>query len=197
MSPAHAWWAPALNPLGLSQGDLLAPVPIGTSRVPVGFIGRDSWPRQGKNYWPEYEEFQPGKNAPTGLFLAKGTLAHCLVISHSCELDDKPNVGRVIVAPVGSIERVPDSGFRERIMAGARRAFMPLPGTPKIGDAYADLRAITFVERALVPDANRVASMTEEGVYRLQAQVVGYFSRLEPEDVLKMLPAAANEDQGG
>jgi hypothetical protein len=186
MTAAPGWWAPQLNPLGLSQGDLLAPAPIGTARVPPGYIGKDSWPRGGRNYWPEYPEFQPGKNDPSGLFLAKGSMANCIVISHSCELDDKPNVGRVLVAPARPIEVVPDVGFRERIMAGARRAFMPLPGVPERGDMYADLRMIAYVERALVPDANRLHSMTDEAVLRLQAQIVGFFSRLEPADIAKL-----------
>jgi len=54
---------------------------------------------------------------------------------------------------------------------------MPLPGVPQLGDYYADLRCLMWLDRKIVDQNKRIASMSEEGVLRLQAQLIGFFTR--------------------
>ncbi len=54
-----------------------------------------------------------------------------------------------------------------------------LPGTAKT--LYADLRAIVTLDRELVNAYNRVASLSDTWVQRLQAQIIAFFTRLEPD----------------
>ena len=63
-------------------------------------------------------------------------------------------------------------------------AFLPLPDVPELGDYYADLRLIHPVDRRFLRDDSRLASMTDEATLRLQAQLVGFFTRKRLDDDL-------------
>ena len=189
-----AWWAAQLNSKGLTQGDIIAPVPIGTARVPVTFLGRDVWPRREKNYWPQTPELSPFHTDQTGLFIARGPVTHSLVVSHSYELDDKPDVGRVLVAIIAPLDRVEDAEMRARILNQKRRAFMPLPGVPGMGDMYADLRCTTYVDRKLIPDSHRVVSMSDAAIVRLRSQLIAYFTRLDPSRFAEAIKTGLEEE---
>ena len=61
IASAGTWRAASLDPKGLSQGDVGADVPIGKSRVPATYLGRDTWPAKGKMYWPQTVKLVPLK----------------------------------------------------------------------------------------------------------------------------------------
>ena len=73
---AGAWWAAQLNPLGLSQGDILSPIPVGPTQYPPVFLGHEPWQRPGKSdlYFPQRKEIELYKKDQTGLFIARGRL---------------------------------------------------------------------------------------------------------------------------
>lgn len=175
--PASSWWAPAVNAKGLSQGDLVADVLVGTPYIPTTFLGRDTRPMKGRTYWPQSPKLDPFRTDETGLYIARGRVSLALVVSHSCELDDKPDVGRVLVALVAPLSQVSDPTAQATILEQRHLALLPLPGVPKLGDHYADLRCIVYVNRKLVQDSQRICSMTDEGVLRLQAQLLAFFTR--------------------
>jgi hypothetical protein len=92
---------------------------------------------------------------------------------------DKPSKKQlVLVAPIASAAGL-DGGQRREVFARRRYAFMPLPGVPRIGDAYADLRLITPLERAYIDEQERVASMNDEGVQVLRESLVAFLTRME------------------
>lgn len=186
-----AWWASSLNSKGLSQGDVIATVPICSPQHPITYLSRDTRSIKGRVFWPESEKLEPFKTDRTGLLISRGPLIQALVISHSCELDDKPDVGKVLVAPIAVLdERVPVER-RGDILAQKRRAFMPLPGIPDFGDCYADLRCICFLDRKFIPDSHRQFSMTDDALLRLQAQLIAFFTRFDPTPMAESLRRGA------
>lgn len=157
---------------------------LGTAYDPITYLGRDKTHPKGKGvHWPERDQLDPFRTDSTGLFIARGRIVRALVVTHSCELDKELD-GRVLVAMTAPLSVVQDPAKRAAILEQKRRAFMPLPDVPGEGDMYADLRTIAYVDRKLVPDSSRKCSMTEEGVVRLRAQLIEYFTRLPVGDEL-------------
>ncbi len=200
--PASSWWAPALNPKGLSQGDLISGLLVGTvygpaDGPPVVFLGRNKTHPKGKGvHWPQRDALDPFSSDSTGLYIARGKIVRALVVSHSCELEKKDNA-RVLVAMTGLLSTVQDPAKQAAILEQRRRAFMPLPDVPGAGDHYADLRTIAYVERKQIPDSSREQSMTEEAVVRLRAQLIEYFTRMPVDDGMKELIARGLADEEG
>jgi len=56
---------------------------------------------------------------------------------------------------------------------------MVLPDIPEIGIHYVDFQVQVTVDRRIIDARRRVASMSDNGVERLRAQLVAYFLRLE------------------
>lgn len=176
-----AWWREAPNPKGLSQGDVVGVLPFAVSPAPpIGL--RKETARGGRAVWAEVE---PPKAQATDL-LFKGQLVPGLVVSHSCDLDKNERKARVLVVPTRELAAL-ETVNRQQVLEQRRRALMPLPAIPSLGDRYADLRLMTAVDRGLLPDETRVASMTDHGVRRLQAQLASFFLRVD-EDFLVLKP---------
>ncbi len=173
------WWRPALNPEGLSQGDILSGILVGSPNEPKAFLGRDKWSNRGREYWPQVPELDTYRTDGTGLYVSRGKRCYGLVLSHSCEIDKNKDRGRVLVALVSPIEQVSDVKVREGILAQKRRAFMPLPDVPGVGTCYADLRQINFVAQNSLSENDRMASISDDGLVRLHAQLVAFFTRVD------------------
>lgn len=170
---------------------------LGTAHEPVTFLGRDTWTPKGRGpHWPQRSALEPFKTDSTGLYIARGRVTRVLVVSHSCEIEKKDDA-RVLVAMIAPLISVQDAGKRAKILEQKRRAFMPLPEVPGLGDCYADLRTISYVERKLILDSNREFSMTEDAVIRLRAQLIEYFTRLPVSDEVKdeMARGLADEER--
>lgn len=191
-------WAPALNPRGLSQGDVLKEVPVGAPWVPLVYLSKTYFPRKmpegpPKLYYPKRDALEPFHPVgdPAGLFITKGRLCHALVINHNCDLDDADDTGRILLAPIWPLAFMGDANKeqQQRIMEGARRTFVPLPNVPKVGDCYADLGSIAAIDRELFTEHQRECSMTDEAVVRLRMQLLSYFTRLDPAQVKAALEA--------
>lgn len=187
---------PRLNPLGLSPGDILASVPIGSTRLPIAFLPKEPYlNKQGRHLYTKYDELQEYPNEEgVGNWIAKGRIAMALVVSHDCDLDDGKDTERIVVAPVFPIARVTSSEEdRARIKEGGRATYVPLPGVPSAGDCCAELRSICPLDRGLFNASNRHCSMTEEAVFVYREQLIHYFTRLNPEKLEAALAADAAE----
>ena len=181
-------WAEQLNPIGLSQGDIVVDVPVGSTKVPLTFLATVGYTdKRQKTVWTQYDALQPMTHEPSGHWVMKGRVTRALVITHSCDLDDLQDTERVLVAPVWEATQISNPGDRERIVQSGRATFVGLPGVPGVGDCYADLRSICPLDRQLFGMAQRHCSMTEEAVLRLQAHIALYFTRIEPEYLVKAL----------
>lgn len=172
---AQEWWLSGLRP-EISQGDIISGVPIGTVLEPVTYLQHAAL-KGGSNGWVDSLTWKPDPSG-SGFFRLRGKVSYGLVVSYDCEID-KPNKGtRITVAPVIPITTLqPDQ--QQRVMTNPPLRFMPLPQVPGIGDCYSDLRLITYYPGIPTAALPRVASMTDEAVLRLQAQIVGFFTRID------------------
>lgn len=176
---AATWWRSELDPEGLSQGDVTSPLPVAVSVTPPKRLAKGTG-RGGVEIWTSSVDTSK-KN-----FLFEGAEAPVLVVSHSCDLDKHERRGRVLVAPMRSVEALtPD--VRASVMNQERIALMPLPDVPGLGSHYADLRLISPLPIELINEDVRIASMSTEGLERLQVQLVKFFTRISQEAVEQLL----------
>ena len=171
---APSWWRPELNDAGLSQGDVIQDLPFAISTNPPTRLKKTT----GKGGVETWVPTSQSSGASQQHFLFEGKEALGLVVSHSCDLDKRAARLRVLVAPIRPITAL-EPEVQEKVMEQTRIPLMPLPELPGVGDSYVDLRSIIAVPRKLIPDAARVASMSDEGLERLQAQLVLFFTRLK------------------
>lgn len=168
-----SWWAPQIKS-ELSQGDILSPVLIGSSAVPETYLVKRQF-RGGEQAWSPSSNWQPDGNGK-GSFLGKGRIIHGIVVSHDCELDKKRRSARVLVAPISSLEKLlPEES--QPIIEQTSYSKMPLPDIPQLGNYYVDLNCLMWLDREIVDRIKRIASMSEDGVTRLHAQLFGFFTR--------------------
>jgi hypothetical protein len=104
-------------------------------------------------------------------------MLHAIVLSHDCEIDKQTRNRRIIVAPISLLDAIDDNAQRQAIIEQQRIAFIPLPEIPGLGNYYADLRSLSYVDRDIVDAASRMASMNEGGVVRLRVQLASFFTR--------------------
>jgi hypothetical protein len=181
-------WADQLNPQGLSQGDILVDVPVGSTKVPLTYLASSGYTdKRQRTVWTQYDDLQPMANEPSGHWIMKGRVTRALVVTHSCDLDDVQDSERILVAPVWEATQVSDPEHRQRIVQGRRATFVGLPGVPGVGDCYADLRSICPLDRHLFSAAQRHCSMTDDAVLQFQAHIALYFTRIEPQYMAKAL----------
>ena len=176
------WWLPELNPKGLSQGDVLRALVSGTAPMPFRSL-RSQMLRGGKSGWAE-SVWTPDHQG-VGHYLASGKLVPCLVVSHSCELDDPKEDSRVLIAPTKLLSDFNEND-REIVLNQLNIPLIPLQDIPGLQDCCADLRNIQSLRRALVDSTERVVSMSETALKNLQAHLVSFFTRITvPPDEIK------------
>lgn len=166
------WWAGNSTP-ELNQGDLIASLPQGRLVHPVVHLQPATMAKQKPGFAIVAE---PKPKADGSSMLAKGYLQVAMVLSHGCEIDKAR--GRILVATVAPMAAVHPEHQRQ-IYALESWAHFPLQGVPGIGDCYADLRAMSTLEAAAVQVDRRVVSMSADAQALLQAQLVGFFTRLK------------------
>lgn len=150
-------------------------MPGGALVHPLTFLN----PRPARNgktvYEPSAAPFsKPGKKGDERQFLlSSGEVAGALVISYDCEID---KARKILVAPAFAISSLPTES-QIAVLEQRRFALMPLPDVPRLGTCYADLRLIQPMRLAFLPLPSRLASMKNDAVDRLQAQLIAFFSR--------------------
>jgi hypothetical protein len=165
------WWLQGLA-AELSQGDVIRGVVVGLPVCPPVHLQKMTV-KASQQVWSPGSP-NPDHNGVVRL-LAEGRQCDVLVVSHGCEIDKRDSKKRILVAPVASADRLSTS--RDAVFEQREHALLPLLDIPHLGDCYADLRLIHPVDHSFLRNENRVASMTEEGIVRLQAQLVGFFTR--------------------
>lgn len=83
----------------------------------------------------------------------------------------------MLVAPVALLSTISDAHTRDKILRQERIALMPLPEVPNFGTSYVDFRSLAFIDRGAIDECKRTASMSDEGVARLQVQLIAFFTR--------------------
>jgi hypothetical protein len=175
---AAGWWATKLEG-NLSQGDVLKEVLIGLPARPLVFLHRTSL--GGKRVWEEHPSFEPD-NDGLGYFLGRGRLVPAIVVSHDCTMDNDGQRSRISVAPMAPLSTLAqtDPKYREAALNQQQRSLLPLTNVPGLNaDFYADLRLITPLDRRVIDSATRIASMSPEGLERLQHQIADHFIRFD------------------
>jgi hypothetical protein len=167
-----SWWRPGLNPQGLSQGDVVQPLPIAVSVFPPKRLQQGTGKR-GVEIWT------PTSNPAKSHFLFEGREDLVIVVSHDCDLDKEHRNAKVLVAPVRRLDALPPE-VQASILGQEHISMMPLPDVPGLGNHYANLRLISPTPREFLSEERRVASMSVEGVERTQVQLAKFFTRLAP-----------------
>jgi hypothetical protein len=101
----------------------------------------------------------------------------------------RENRTTLLIAPVRPLSTVP-SDTAKAILANRKFAAIPLVGLPQLGDAYADLRLISPLDRKVADDITRLRSMTDAAVEFLRIRVVHFFARADDLDEEETLPLA-------
>lgn len=164
------WWTPNIEPR-LSQGDVLRLVPMAIVAFPALALEKQTI-SGGRTAWVPKASLDAGRIT----MLSEGQQLMVIVLSHSCELDKNHRKAHVIVAPMQLASTLTED-VRSVVFGRQRRAFLPLPSIPSIGDCYADLRSMQAIDRRHADHAEKVGSMTAEGLQALQDQVVEFFAR--------------------
>jgi len=187
-----SWWA-ATPTASLSQGDVIGDVPVAVVVHPLAQLTRQDAQRLG-SVWVPSPTWQPDHQG-MGNLLAKGRVIPVIVLTESCQLDKKESKDRVIIAPV-----YPASGLgpeeQAMLWAQQRKSKLPLPEAPQIaqiGPSYADLRMTTAIDVKYLDVGHRIAQLSQEGVHRLQMQLLAFFTGL---DTRALLAAAMSLSQG-
>lgn len=185
------WWldAPFHIP---QQGDVLAVLPLARSAVPFQTLRKQSV----KNGHAWFEIPTPTETSGHLFALARGKNTHAVILSHDCEMDKERRKRRIHLAPLLPLSTL---GDKERVKVLAQKTLksLPLPGIPGLGDYYADLLSMIVVDYETLDWCPRIASMTPDGVLRLQAQLVSFFTRKDFTKELRQapdLPEGAPED---
>ena len=173
---ANEWWLDAVRP-ELSQGDVLPSAPIAIALVPLRHLRSAPLKSGAPGGWSESLEFKSDENG-VGHFLYRGKIGPAVVLSHDCEIDKATKNKRITIAPLIPLDRL---NADEQVRICSQRSFraMYVPDVPTIGHHYLDLRNTVQLPVELATSSPRIASMTDDAVIRLRAQLIGFFTRID------------------
>lgn len=109
---------------------------------------------------------------------ADGQISTCIVLTHDCEIENSDNKEHRLIGIVRELDRLSDAD-RDVIVRNEHFGRMYLPSWHAVGlsESYVDLRRITTVRgAATLPEADRIASMTDLGRELLQDAVIRYLT---------------------
>jgi hypothetical protein len=175
-------WADTLK-VELSQGDLLTTTLVGTSVAPQTPLSRGPTKGKGIQSWNE-TTWRADSNG-IGHYLARGRHTHVIVLSEDCEIDKDGGKAPLLVAPVLPTSLLQTAEAMEAVKSRRRYPFLPLPELAgQIPESYLDLRCITYVQRPLVTEEHRTASMTKGGVAELVKQIIAFLTHVPVEKIV-------------
>lgn len=164
-------WAAQVDPEGLSQGDVLEPLPVVSLWNPISPISKNE-SGKGVRWLPSSEPSQGSE----GYFVARGARLPVLVLSDCCELDKERDRERVIVAAIRPLNTL-QAADQQTVRDGKNFSYAPLLNIPEYGDCYANFRLTVSLRKESVDTARRVASMTDSGRRWLYGRIFGYYAR--------------------
>ena len=173
------FWLSDLKP-SLSQGDLVAPVCVGTATSPFSPLIQQPTQKGGIRPWVVGE--WAADESGLGFYLSRGQLIHSVIVSYDCDLDKSSPNDPVSIAPVLSLlGTVSSETARASIRNGERYPFLFLPEIDGIiPDSYIDFRRVTYSRFRDINTLKRLKSASENGVTKFQAHLIGFYTRLDP-----------------
>lgn len=173
------WWLPELR-TEIEQGDLIATGLQIQPIFPVKFLVKGQTSKSQKNTWEETDGPPPLPPKELPRILASADKGYALILSFGCEID-KPNT-HVLLAPVYPLSKL-DKALHPTILAQKAWRYMPVVDLPSdLGHGYAHLSKTFSLAKRHIEPHSRIKSMTDDAIFRLQAQLVGFYTR-------KMFPA--------
>jgi len=170
-----SWWA--VQPREeLCQGDIFANIPIVLAPKPIQYVRPQTFSKGVKGWVLSTSPFKDSGGRT--LLFAAGYVSLAMAVSHDCEFDDQQGTKSILCARVELLSSVPP----EHQAIIVRQQNIPrifLPQLPTIGDCYANLRSVATIDRQVIKDAKRIASMTSEARALFQARLVKFFLRRE------------------
>ena len=168
------WWLPSVGPV-LEQGDLIQTRFSFQLISPVKYLSKGATGKGGKQLWEESNvpPHQAGDEHVRVVSSIAGDFA--MVLSFGCEID-KAN-SPVLLAPVSPLTKLPLK-LHDDVLAQRAFRYFPLVELPGIGFGYANLAKTFSLQQALIKPEDRIKSMTPDGIFRVQAQLVGFYTRL-------------------
>ena len=181
------WWAASLHPV-LSQGDVLVEVPFGTVTAPPKYLEPVPLKGNAPGGWKESLLWRPNKDG-MGHYLDRGRPSAVMVLSWGCEIDKPSRTKRVQVGLLCSVAKL-NSAEQDQVRRSTAHHSLLLPDVPEIGEHYLDLRCITYLPADVALGMKRVASMSDQALVRLHAQLVGFFTRIDFQSLMKAIPSS-------
>lgn len=174
-------WAQQLDP-DLRQGDVVDLLPIAVPKVPL----RGTEPSGKDRVWREVELPAGAVYAERHLIVA-ATVRPALVLSHCCELEKqtkrKSNSRKpILIAPFVRLEDV-GAGDREAIRQQRQWGAYYAGDVPGAGEGYFNLRGATAIDRSLVEQRKKLASMTDRARDGLKVRLIAFFTRIGADDL--------------
>jgi len=166
------WWLPKKHP-DLSQEDVFKGIPVWVAIPPVVFIQKQTFSGN-QTAWVESSNPIADADGFKHL-LARAREVVCIVLTHDCQLDKAKKKVRVQVAVASDVNAL-SSEERSVVMNQRSLSMLVLPNIPQLGTYYADMRLIFTVDKRLLIESMRIASMTEQAKLRVQNQLIAYFS---------------------
>jgi hypothetical protein len=158
----------------LSQGDIIRDLPVWIAAPTLVFLDDKRTLSGGRTGWIESSESKPDDQGFSHL-LVRARQFISVVLTHDCQLDKQKKRARVQLAATSDIESL-SAGDRTIAMNQRSLSQLVLPDVPQLGTRCADMRIIFTVDKNLIAEPMRVASMTEDAKNRLQNQIIAYFA---------------------
>jgi hypothetical protein len=169
------WWLPELRP-ELEQGDIIETELQFQLDVPIKYLVRGQTSKNQKRNWEESDVPKSSSKEEKPRILSNIDGQYGLVLSYGCEIDKTKPSQSILIAPVVPLSKLP-SQLHQTILNQQVFRYLPIVGLPDIEPCYANLSKTFALQKQLIEPSSRIRSMTNEGILRVQAQLVGYYTR--------------------
>lgn len=173
--PSYSWWLPEKQK-DLSQGDIVTGLPSWIAVPPLIYVEKRTM-KGSQHIWSELREAKPDDEEFSHILIRSREIVG-VVLAHDCELDKGNRKQRVQFARADRLDAL-NADEQTKVLNQGSLRLLVLPDVPTIGTYYADMRLIFTVDKRLVMEDRRVASMTEEAKVRLQNQLIAFFADRE------------------
>lgn len=170
----YSWWE-AQKREALEQGDIISALQV-QPVVPLRFLSRGGTGKGGKAIWEESEKRAAEVEGGAARVLGSIAGEYAVVLTYGCEIEKMKPAHTVLVAPITSIESLAPA-VRDQVIRQEMFRYFPLMGIPGLGDYYANLGRTFPIQLRLIEPDHRMSSMSDDAIKRLQAQIVGFYTR--------------------
>lgn len=169
------WWLPRLRP-ELEQGDIIQTNLFYQLVVPVKHLKPGKTAKSNAKTWEETES--PIINDIKPRILANTSGEYGIILSYGCEIEKAKDQHNILIAPVAPLS-VFDPNLQDLILKQKAYKYLPIVDLPGIAPSYANLSKTFSLQKKQVELPSRIKSMTDEGITRVKAQLIAFYTRLE------------------